>query len=276
MQPTTRRSRWYKFAALLLALAAIGGTAWWWWQARLADAAPKYRLTKVERGPLSAVVVASGTLNAVTTVQVGSQVSGQIKEILADFNTAVKKNQIIARIDPSSFELRVNQARADVDSAQSAVAVARVAAQNVGQVEALQPSGDAMIMTGAFLDHDRNAALFGLTAVQTSDADDQAEALTKEPDQRREPSSQQAPALNNGAAPAQFDQHLRHPEQLFHQPAPPSQTTDVPSGRASETAPMGQQNGQGFHPEMAQNGGAFLGNSVFAYDGMEPTAFTSF
>lgn len=131
MQPTTRRSRWYKFAALLLALAAIGGTAWWWWQARLADAAPKYRLTKVERGPLSAVVVASGTLNAVTTVQVGSQVSGQIKEILADFNTAVKKNQIIARIDPSSFELRVNQARADVDSAQSAVAVARagVAAQ---------------------------------------------------------------------------------------------------------------------------------------------------
>lgn len=104
----------------------------------------------------------------------------------------------------------------------------------------------------------------------------QAEALTKEPDQRREPSSQQAPALNNGAAPAQFDQHLRHPEQLFHQPTPPSQTTDVPSGRASETAPMGQQNGQGFHPEMAQNGGAFLGNSVFAYDGMEPTAFTSF
>ncbi len=131
MQPTTRRSRWYKFAALLLTLAAIGGTGWWWWQARLADAAPKYRLTKVERGPLSAVVVASGTLNAVTTVQVGSQVSGQIKEILADFNTAVKKNQIIARIDPSSFELRVNQARADVDSAQSAVAVARagVAAQ---------------------------------------------------------------------------------------------------------------------------------------------------
>jgi len=71
------------------------------------------------------VVAASGTLNAVTTVQVGSQVSGQISEILADFNTPVKKDQVIARIDPQSFELRVAQARADVDAAKSAVAVAQ-------------------------------------------------------------------------------------------------------------------------------------------------------
>jgi HlyD family secretion protein len=69
-------------------------------------------------------VAASGTLNAVTTVQVGSQVSGQISEIHADFNTQVKKDQVIARIDPQSFELRVNQARADVDAARSSVAVA--------------------------------------------------------------------------------------------------------------------------------------------------------
>ena len=89
-----------------------------------AASAAKYRLGKVERGPLQAVVVASGTLNAVTTVQVGSQVSGQVQEIFADFNTQVKKDQVIARIDPQSFELRVNQARADVDAAKSAVAVA--------------------------------------------------------------------------------------------------------------------------------------------------------
>lgn len=116
----------------------------------------------------------------------------------------------------------------------------------------------------------------------------QAEALTKEPDQRRELSSQQVPVLANGEAPAQFEQHLRHPEQLFHQPGQgqgQGQVTDVASGRASETitmqgplpagsvGPIGQQ---GFSPEMAQNGGAFLGNSVFAYDGMEPTGFTSF
>jgi HlyD family secretion protein len=74
---------------------------------------------------MAAVVVASGTLNAVTTVQVGSQISGQVKEIFADFNTPVKKGQVIARIDPATYELRVNQTRADLDAAQSAVAVAR-------------------------------------------------------------------------------------------------------------------------------------------------------
>jgi len=112
----------------------------------------------------------------------------------------------------------------------------------------------------------------------------QQEALTKEPIQRREPSSQQQPALNDGQAPAQFDQHLRHPEQLFHQPqggGPTMQVTDVPSGRASMTStPLGPvpagAGQQGFSPEMAQNGGAFLGQSVFAYDGMEPTGFTAF
>ena len=74
---------------------------------------------------MAAVVIASGTLNAVITVQVGSQISGQVKDIYADFNTAVKKNQVIARIDPATYELRVNQTRADLDAADSAVAVAR-------------------------------------------------------------------------------------------------------------------------------------------------------
>jgi HlyD family secretion protein len=109
----------------LAAVAALAAGGWQWLQTREADGEVKYRIAKVERGPLAAVVVASGTLNAVTTVQVGSQISGQVKEIYADFNTAVKKDQVIARIDPATFELRVNQARADVDAAESAVAVAR-------------------------------------------------------------------------------------------------------------------------------------------------------
>jgi HlyD family secretion protein len=113
--------------ALVLALivAAAAGGGWYWYQSRADGAEVRYRLAKVERGPMAAVVVASGTLNAVTTVQVGSQISGQVKEIYADFNTAVKKGQVIARIDPATYELRVNQARADLDAAQSAVAVAR-------------------------------------------------------------------------------------------------------------------------------------------------------
>jgi HlyD family secretion protein len=117
------RANLKKIIALLLLLAAAGGS-WLWLSSRTSAGDAGYRTAKVERGPIRAVVVASGTLNAVTTVQVGSQISGQIQEIFADFNTQVKKDQVIARIDPQTFELRVNQARADVDSARSAVAVA--------------------------------------------------------------------------------------------------------------------------------------------------------
>src|SRR5262245_1953511 len=109
-------------AVVVLAAAALG---WYWLQSRGGGGEIRYRVAKVERGPITAMVVASGTLNAVTTVQVGSQISGQVKEIFADFNTAVKKDQVIARIDPATFELRVNQARADLDAAEGAVAVAR-------------------------------------------------------------------------------------------------------------------------------------------------------
>jgi HlyD family secretion protein len=109
--------------ALLIAAAAGGG--WYWYQSRADSGEVRYRVAKVERGPMAAVVAASGTLNAVTTVQVGSQISGQVKDIYADFNTPVKKGQVIARIDPATFELRVNQTRADLDAAESAVAVAR-------------------------------------------------------------------------------------------------------------------------------------------------------
>jgi HlyD family secretion protein len=112
-------------AILVLAIAVLAAGGWYWYDSRSGEGEVRYRTAKVERGPIAAVVVASGTLNATTTVQVGSQISGQVQNIYADFNTAVKKDQVIARIDPSTFELRVNQARADLDSAQSAVAVAR-------------------------------------------------------------------------------------------------------------------------------------------------------
>jgi HlyD family secretion protein len=110
-------------AILAAAALAAGGYAW----LRMRDGAGEQalRTARLERGPIQAVVAASGTLNAVTTVQVGSQISGQVKEIYADFNTSVRKNQIIARIDPATFELRVAQASADLDAARSAVAVAR-------------------------------------------------------------------------------------------------------------------------------------------------------
>ncbi len=107
------------------------------------------------------------------------------------------------------------------------------------------------------------------------------ELRAKEPLQQRVPASRQQPVTQDGLGPAEFDSNLRHPEQLFHQPqgsavAPTMQISDVPSGRAAmgSTPLSGHQ--QPFSPELAQNGGALMGNSVFAYDGMEPTEFTSF
>lgn len=118
-----RRSRRWPGPAIALAGAALIALAvfglWSWYDAR--NNGPEYRVAKVERGNLTATVSASGTLSAVTTVQVGSQISGQIKETLADFNTPVKKGQLLARIDPESFELKVRQAEADLEAARTAL-----------------------------------------------------------------------------------------------------------------------------------------------------------
>jgi len=109
--------------SLLLVVAALAGGAWWWFNKRAAGDQPQLRTAKVERGTLTATVAASGTLAATVQVQVSSQVSGQIREVLADFNSEVKKGQVIARIDPETFEYRVRQAQADVDAAQAQVGV---------------------------------------------------------------------------------------------------------------------------------------------------------
>ena len=86
----------------------------------------RYRLAKVERGAIEAAVAASGTLNAVSSVPLRPQIAGQIKELHADFNTPVKKGEVIARLDAASFERRVEQARADLEAARQAGARAVV------------------------------------------------------------------------------------------------------------------------------------------------------
>jgi HlyD family secretion protein len=106
---------------LLLVLLAAAGTTWWYFSTRSVGGPSRYRTAMVERGPLVATVSATGTLNAVITVQVGSQISGQITQLFADFNSVVKQGQLIARIDPESFQARVNQARADVDNARAMI-----------------------------------------------------------------------------------------------------------------------------------------------------------
>jgi HlyD family secretion protein len=81
----------------------------------------KYRVVRIERGALTAAITASGALNPVITVQVGSQLSGQIKELFVDFNSKVKKGQMVALIAPEIFESKVHQAEADLRNAEAAV-----------------------------------------------------------------------------------------------------------------------------------------------------------
>jgi len=114
-------------AVVVLALIAGGG---WWWNTGRKDDAPKFRTAKIEKGPITATVSSTGTVNPVTSVQVGSQVSGQIKELFVDFNSPVKQGMLIARIDPETFQYRVRQAEADLEAARSAVGRAEVARIN--------------------------------------------------------------------------------------------------------------------------------------------------
>lgn len=100
-----------------LLIAALGAGAWWVQRQDMADGQPDYTQVQVTRGDITATVSATGTLNPVNTVQVGSQVSGVIAELHADFNQQVEKGQLIARIDSAVFQAKVAEAQANLKSA---------------------------------------------------------------------------------------------------------------------------------------------------------------
>jgi len=105
---------------LLLALALAA--AWWY---RAVPAAVEYRSAPITRGDLQAVVAATGAVNPVALVTVGTQVSGQIRDVLVDFNDEVQAGQLLAQIDPQTFDFRLRAAQADVEAAQAAVLTAQ-------------------------------------------------------------------------------------------------------------------------------------------------------
>ncbi|MCW5730953.1 MAG: HlyD family secretion protein [Alphaproteobacteria bacterium] len=116
---------------LVVAIASLGAgaLAFGFWNGKEADA--RYRTARIERGAIVAATSASGTLNPVTTVQVGSQVSGQIRQLMVDFNSRVEEGQVIARIDPDTFETRVAAAEADLEVAKAGVLVQRAALERM-------------------------------------------------------------------------------------------------------------------------------------------------
>ncbi|HUZ06621.1 MAG TPA: efflux RND transporter periplasmic adaptor subunit [Candidatus Paceibacterota bacterium] len=107
-----------KWLIIFLAIAAVAAGGFWYFK-RGADAAPQYETMPVARGDLTQVVTATGTLNPVVNVTVGSQVSGRITRLFVDFNSIVKSNEVIAEIDPSTYEAQLNQARANLANARA-------------------------------------------------------------------------------------------------------------------------------------------------------------
>ncbi len=126
-KPNSRPIRRLVIIAAVLGLAAL---AWWAWSARAPDAGGGFRTGAVDRGDVRVVISATGTLRATTTVDVGSQVSGQMDEVLVDFNDRVEKDQAIARLDPAPFQSRVKQTEADLASARASVNEAQATLKN--------------------------------------------------------------------------------------------------------------------------------------------------
>jgi HlyD family secretion protein len=160
---SSSRTAWAAVAGVLVVVAAAAA----WWAARGGDARATYRTATIERGSLQAAVSASGTVAPVTQVQISSQVSGQIRELLADFNTEVKQGQLIARLDPETFEYRVRQASADVEAARASVLTAQANVQ-----QALAQSSRAQVeQAEAQRDFERKQGLLAQNFISPAELD---------------------------------------------------------------------------------------------------------
>jgi HlyD family secretion protein len=131
-----------RFFPLLIAVIGLFVLLFAVHQCRQRSAA-NYQTTAVSRGPITQAVTATGTLNPVVNVQVGSQVSGNIAKLFADFNSQVKAGQVVAQIDPALFQATVTQAEGDLASAQAALELAKLNATRTQELFAKKNSSQA-------------------------------------------------------------------------------------------------------------------------------------
>src|SRR5438309_10326325 len=103
------------------------------------DGAANYQTASVTHGAITQAVTATGTLNPVVNVQVGSQVSGNIAKLFVDFNSQVKAGQVVAQIDPALFQATVTQAEGDLANAQAALELAKVNAKRTQDLSREKP-----------------------------------------------------------------------------------------------------------------------------------------
>src|SRR5215212_4712121 len=121
-----------KLLLIIVVLTIVGAGAGAYYMRR-GTPEPEIRTAQITRGDVVDVVAATGTLEAVTTVQVGTQVSGIVQDLYADFNSIVKKGQIIARLDPTLLQTTIEQQRANVIRAEAEVERLRVALADARQ-----------------------------------------------------------------------------------------------------------------------------------------------
>ena len=118
---------------LIVVAGAAGGGGWWFYH-QDRQTAPQYLTAAVVRGDLTQAVTATGQLNPRTNVQVGSQISGILKKVLVDYNSPVKAGQVIAEIDPATFQASVHQAEGDLADAKSKLELAQVEANRTAML----------------------------------------------------------------------------------------------------------------------------------------------
>ena len=122
-----------KLLITLVVLVALAAGGYWYYSSSGNDT-PQYLTATASRGDVISAVTANGTLNPVLNVQVGSQISGRIARLYADFNSVVKSNQIVAEIDPSTYKASLQRAEADLSSASASLELAQVEARRAEQL----------------------------------------------------------------------------------------------------------------------------------------------
>lgn len=140
-------------AAIVVTVLALAAGSWYYAQRNAAAETGTWRTVEVEEGDIRVAISATGTLSAISTVVVGSQISGQVTEVLADFNDRVEQGQVIARIDPSTYQAQIEQGSAQIASARAGLDQAQANLRN------------------AELDHARKAELGERRLVARSDVD---------------------------------------------------------------------------------------------------------
>lgn len=154
VEATPKQMKRFYFIGVLTALAVAA--VFFFQRCHSSDSA-QFQTVPVPRGPITQVVTATGTLNPVVNVQVGSQVSGNIQKLFVDYNSEVKAGQLIAQIDPALFQATVTQAEGDLANAQAALELARINAARTQALVAKQNSAQSELDTATAALHQAEA-----------------------------------------------------------------------------------------------------------------------